>query len=112
MTGASQGIGKATAKALVRAGYFVVLVGRDQTKLDKAAAEDPDSTWALSCDVADPQAVDQMYTAIHDRWGRLDLVFNTAGVSLPATEIGDLAWGDYGSCNTIRKNEGFSCSHL
>jgi len=95
VTGASQGVGKASAEALIRAGYFVVLVARDQDKLRRLAAQHPQSSWDAHCDVTDPQAVDELYGAIKDRFGRLDVIFNNAGVSLPATEIGDLSWENW-----------------
>lgn len=95
VTGASQGIGRATALAFLAAGHHVVLAARGQAKLDQVAQAAPDRTLAYACDVSDPDQVDGLFAAIKDRYGRLDVVFNNAGISLPATEIADIAWEDW-----------------
>jgi NAD(P)-dependent dehydrogenase (short-subunit alcohol dehydrogenase family) len=95
VTGASQGIGRATALAFLAAGHHVVLAARNRDGLDRVASTAPDRTLVHPCDVADPDQVDGLFAAITHRYGRLDVVFNNAGISLPATEIADISWADW-----------------
>ena len=95
ITGASRGIGRATARAFLDAGHKVVLVARDGARLAEVAAHAPDRALPIACDVTDPAAVDALFAQIKDRFGRLDVVFNNAGISLPATEIADISWEDW-----------------
>ena len=95
VTGASQGIGRACAEAFLDAGDYVVLAARGREALEKVAARAPDRALAQACDVSDPTQVDDLFAAIAARFGRLDVVFNNAGISLPATEIADISWEDW-----------------
>ncbi|MFQ3790116.1 SDR family oxidoreductase [Halomonas sp. A29] len=92
VTGASQGIGKATAEAFLAGGARVVLAARRLDKLEALAVRYPDAALAVACDVRDPDSVDALFARISETFGRLDVVFNNAGASLPATEIGDIDW--------------------
>lgn len=92
VTGASQGIGAATAAAFAGAGWRVVLAARGAEALEAVAAGLPgDGHAAIPCDVTDPAAVDGLYARIAAA-GRLDAVFNNAGASMPATLTGDVGW--------------------
>ena len=95
ITGASQGIGRACALAFLAAGHNVVLAARGQAGLQDVATAAPDSALVHACDVTNPEQVDGLFAAIKDRFGRLDVVFNNAGISLPATEIADISWEDW-----------------
>lgn len=95
ITGASQGIGRACALAFLNAGHHVVLAARGRDALDDVARHAPDRALVQACDVTDPDQVDALFAAITDRYGRLDVVFNNAGISLPATEIADISWQDW-----------------
>lgn len=95
ITGASQGIGKASALAFLGAGYRVVLAARSADKLEAIARDWPDTALAIPCDVADPGSVDALFDAIVARFGRLDVVFNNAGAAHPTTEIGDIGFEDW-----------------
>jgi len=94
ITGASRGIGRATALAFLAAGHKVVLVARDAARLAEVASTH-DHALPIACDVTDPAAVEALFSQIKDRFGRLDVVFNNAGISLPATEIADISWEDW-----------------
>jgi len=86
VTGASSGIGKACATALLRDGWQVVFVGRRAELLgDAIAAAGADGArgLALPCDVADEAQVAAAFDQVKQRFGRLDLLFNNAGISLP-----------------------------
>ena len=95
VTGASQGIGRATAMAFLAAGHHVVLAARKRDGLEAVASHAPERSLVHPCDVADPDQVDALFAAIQARYGRLDVVFNNAGISLPATEIADISWQDW-----------------
>ena len=102
VTGAGSGIGLACAKALLADGWRVVYTGRRADALAAAIAQagDPwgdiaDRAVALPCDVGDDVAVVRMFDTIRQRFGRLDLLFNNAGVSLPVQtpdEIDAVTW--------------------
>jgi NAD(P)-dependent dehydrogenase (short-subunit alcohol dehydrogenase family) len=95
VTGASRGIGRACALAFLNAGDSVVLAARSAEGLADLAALAPERALAHACDVSEPAQVDALFDAIARRFGRLDVVFNNAGISLPATEIADIAWEDW-----------------
>ncbi len=95
ITGASQGIGKACADAFLRAGQTVVLAARNRDAMQAIAQQAPDRALVHPCDVSQSDQVDSLFKAIDERFGRLDVVFNNAGISLPATEIADISWEDW-----------------
>ncbi len=93
VTGAGSGIGKGVALALMRESYAVVLTGRRREPLEAVAQEGAGfgaTTLAVPANVADPASVDALFAAIKDRFGRLDVLFNNAGVNAPAVPIEDL----------------------
>ncbi len=95
VTGASQGIGRATAEAFLAAGARVVLAARGADKLEAVAGPHGDRARAIACDVTDPASVDALFAQIGEVFGRLDVVFNNAGTNVGATETGDLDWEDW-----------------
>jgi NAD(P)-dependent dehydrogenase (short-subunit alcohol dehydrogenase family) len=90
VTGAGSGIGRASAIALAQAGFAVVLAGRGREPLELAVAEAGPSSVAITCDVRDPASISALFTEVDDRFGRLDLLFNNAGVGTPAIPFEDL----------------------
>jgi NAD(P)-dependent dehydrogenase (short-subunit alcohol dehydrogenase family) len=83
ITGAGSGIGKATTLTLLKNGYHVVLAGRRQARLEQVVAEaGPVGAQALvvSADVSDPAAVHTLFARTKEIFGRLDVLFNNAGV--------------------------------
>ncbi len=85
VTGAGSGIGRATAMALVQAGFSVVLAGRRADALNAVAAEIGKTATAIATDVMDPKSVANLFAKTKEKFGRLDLLFNNAGSGAPGT---------------------------
>ncbi|MBF9044045.1 SDR family NAD(P)-dependent oxidoreductase [Rhodobacterales bacterium HKCCE4037] len=93
ITGASTGIGAATARAAVAEGYNVALIARSEDTLNDLVAElGEDNALAIPCDVTDVRAQTAAFEAAHARFGQIDAVFANAGVGASAkgTEQGDI----------------------
>jgi NAD(P)-dependent dehydrogenase (short-subunit alcohol dehydrogenase family) len=98
VTGAGSGIGRATAVALLKEGYSVVLAGRRPDALaDTAAQAGPDGPRALAVptDVTDPESVRTLFETTKQTFGRLDVLFNNAGMGAPAVPLEDLTIDDW-----------------
>lgn len=100
VTGAGSGIGQAVATALVRAGWHTVFTGRRQEKLDAAVAgigPAPARGLAIACDVSRAEQVEKLFERIEEEFGRLDLLFNNAGMGYKSTPIDEIpvdVWHD------------------
>ncbi len=91
VTGAGTGIGKAVALALAADGYAVVLAGRRADKLDETAREAGGAkTLAVPTNVADPASVRALFAKTKETFGRLDVLFNNAGIGAPAVPMEEL----------------------
>lgn len=84
ITGGGTGIGRATAQEFVRTGGRVAICGRRPELLEQVAAELGDACQALVCDVREPEQVAAMLDAVHERFGRVDVLVNNAGGQFPA----------------------------
>jgi NAD(P)-dependent dehydrogenase (short-subunit alcohol dehydrogenase family) len=92
ITGAGSGIGKATAEVFLADGFAVVLAGRDRARLD-AVAKSGGEAQAVECDVTKPDDVRALFAATRATFGRLDVLFNNAGVGAPlGVNLEDLAF--------------------
>jgi NAD(P)-dependent dehydrogenase (short-subunit alcohol dehydrogenase family) len=110
VTGASSGIGKACALALLNEGWQVVLVGRRAVALAAAVAEagaNAGHAHAIPTDLSKEPEVKALFEQIRTRFGRLDLVFNNAGISLPYTLPGDLSGDEWRRAVDINLNGAF-----
>ncbi len=107
VTGGSRGIGYAIAETLAGEGCNVVITGRDAKALKKSAAQIIKSTAAqqnrppqiipISCDVRDPKSVASLFAAVKQRFGRLDVLINNAGITQPVVRVEDTSlevWRD------------------
>lgn len=98
VTGAGSGIGKAVTLGLLDDGFDVVLTGRRQEKLDAVIQERPDDAGrmiAISCDVSDPESVNALFAAVEKQCGRLDLLFNNAGIGAPDIPMEELTFAQW-----------------
>ena len=93
VTGAGSGIGRATALALLREGYSVALAGRRLEPLERTVAEAGPAAGralAVAADVGDPASVRALFEKTKETFGRLDLLFNNAGLGAPPVPLEDL----------------------
>jgi NAD(P)-dependent dehydrogenase (short-subunit alcohol dehydrogenase family) len=112
VTGAGTGIGKAAALALLKDGFAVALVGRRKEMLDKTAAESGAAERALVLpgDITQPAAVKEIFSKVKTRWGRLDVLFNNAGMGAPAVPMEDLPLETWKAVVDINLNAMFYCT--
>jgi len=89
ITGAGSGIGRATAEAFLEDGYRVGLIGRRVEPL-KAAANDHENALILPCDVSKPDEVEAAFETALNAWGRLDVLFNNAGIGSFSTTVDEI----------------------
>jgi len=111
VTGAGTGIGKAAALALLRDGYRVALVGRRKELLDKAAADSAagERALVLASDITRPEVVKDIFARVKAKWGRLDVLFNNAGMGAPAVPMEDLPLETWRAVVDINLNAMFFC---
>jgi NAD(P)-dependent dehydrogenase (short-subunit alcohol dehydrogenase family) len=97
VTGAGSGLGRAVTVALTAAGHQVVAAGRTSSTLEAtvSAAPGPGAAHAVTADVTDPESVRRLFELIEDRWGRVDALFNNAGLfgaSQPVQHVSAEDW--------------------
>ena len=112
VTGAGSGIGKACALVLLADGYRVVFAGRRLERLDQAIAESgalAGDALAVATDVCDPDSVAGLFELIHKTYGRLDLLFNNAGIGAPAVPIDELPFEQWKAVVDTNLNGMFLC---
>ena len=90
VTGAGSGVGKAAALALSRDGFTVVLAGRRADRLHEVAKEAEEDTLVVPADVKEPASILALFAKTKETFGRLDLLFNNAGVSMRGMPIEDI----------------------
>ncbi|MGZ4356737.1 MAG: SDR family oxidoreductase [Gaiellaceae bacterium] len=110
VTGGGSGIGRASAVALAGAGFTVVLAGRRRESLEAAASEAGRDALAVTCDVRDPESVTALFAEIDERFGRLDLLFNNAGVGAPPVPLEDLTVEQWRSVIETNVTGAFLCT--
>ncbi len=112
ITGAGSGIGKAVALAFLNEGYRVALAGRRQDALQstiKEAGESGANAIAVPTDVSDPDAVKKLFSQARDKFGRVDVVFNNAGVNAPGVPLEELTVDQWKNVVDINLSGMFYC---
>jgi NAD(P)-dependent dehydrogenase (short-subunit alcohol dehydrogenase family) len=113
VTGAGTGIGRAVAIGLLDAGYAVVLAGRRQALLEQAVLEagaHGAHALAVPTDVGDPDAVRALFAATRDRFGRLDVLFNNAGITTRGAPLEELTVAEWKSVVDVNLTGAFLCT--
>jgi NAD(P)-dependent dehydrogenase (short-subunit alcohol dehydrogenase family) len=112
VTGASSGIGRACAQALVADGWQVAFVGRRAEALAESvqSSADPQRALAVPADVGDPASVAALFETVKTRFGRLDLLFNNAGVSSMSALLEDLPFGEWQASVAANLTGTFLCT--
>lgn len=111
VTGAGSGVGRAAAMALLKDGYRVALVGRRVAPLEETAHSSAaqDRALAITSDVSDEQSVQALFEEVVQRWGRVDLLFNNAGVNAPGVPLEDLSLAQWKNVVDINLTGMFLC---
>ncbi len=113
VTGAGSGIGRAVSLTLQRAGYSVVLAGRRANELQRTvemAAPEGGKMLAVPTDVSRPDAVRALFAATKENFGRLDVLFNNAGMGTPAIPMEDLTYEQWMAVVGVNLTGAFLCS--
>ncbi len=113
VTGAGSGIGRQVAIALCEAGYAVTLAGRREDPLKETAAlagESGSRTLVVPTDVSDPSSVIALFDKTREEFGRLDVLFNNAGVNVPGIPMEDLSIEQWKTVVDINLTGVFLCS--
>jgi NAD(P)-dependent dehydrogenase (short-subunit alcohol dehydrogenase family) len=112
VTGAGSGIGQATALALLNAGYAVVLAGRRREALEHTISQSEKGTVTLAVptDVREETSVAALFRAVQENFGRLDLLFNNAGVGAPQIPIDELSLAQWNDVVAVNLTGVFLCA--
>lgn len=115
VTGAGTGIGRSVALAFLREGYNVVLVGRRMEPLESVAKESEliaghGRALPVSTDVGHPESVAALFAKIHEVFGRIDVLFNNAGISGMGTNFEDITFETWQSVVNINLTGSFLCA--
>jgi NADP-dependent 3-hydroxy acid dehydrogenase YdfG len=114
VTGGGSGIGEATAAALAREGAKVAVVGRRPGPLEDlvgALAEEGHTAFAAAADVTDPEAVTDLVAQVRERWGRIDVLVNSAGINVPGRDLASLSVADWDAVLRVNLTGTFLVTH-
>ncbi len=112
ITGAGSGIGRSVAMALLKEGYSVTLAGRREEALQETAGYAPDRSHLLlvPSDISQPDSVKQLFAATKEKFGRLDLLFNNAGVNTADVLLEDLEYDQWRKVVDVNLTGTFLCT--
>jgi NAD(P)-dependent dehydrogenase (short-subunit alcohol dehydrogenase family) len=113
VTGAGSGVGKATAVTLLHHGYCVALAGRRREPLEQtmtAAGLSGERALVVPTDVSNPESVRALFAKTKEKFGRLDVLFNNAGVNAPGIPLEDLTYEQWKSVVDINLTGPFLCT--
>ena len=110
ITGGGSGIGRASALALAEEGYAVVLAGRRAEVLQETASEAAGEALAVPTDVSDPASIRDLFARARETFGRLDLLFNNAGIGAPAVPLEELSYEQWTAVVDVNLTGAFVCT--
>ena len=110
VTGGGSGIGRASALALDAAGYAVALAGRRQAEIEKTASMGSRRMIVIPADVSQPESVNALFASVKLEFGRLDVLFNNAGLNAPGIPIEDLTFEKWKSIVDVNLTGAFLCA--
>lgn len=114
VTGGGTGVGRAIARELAKAGYVVVITGRRTDVLETAARELGEETsaavHAISADIGNPDAVKALFDQIGQRFGRLDVLVNNAGLSAPGVPLEEITFEQWSNVVAANLTGAFLCT--
>ena len=111
VTGAGTGVGRAASLALMNAGFIVVLAGRRLEKLEETAKLGPAGKGlAVSSDMTDPGSIAALFAKVLDTYGRLDVLFNNAGMGAPPVPFEDLGLAQWQAVVNTNLTAPFLCT--
>jgi len=112
VTGGGSGIGKASALALIKSGYSVIISGRREGPLASTVKECEESSkiFSVTCDVGNPDSVKKLFEFTRNKFGRLDVLFNNAGGGAPKKLFEDLSFNDWQNVVDANLTGTFLCS--
>ena len=113
ITGAGSGVGRACALAMLREGYSVVLAGRRREPLEKTRADagaGGERALVAPADVGDPVSVEALFAKTKEAFGRLDFLFNNAGVNAPGVPLEDLTFEQWRDVVDVNLTGVFLCT--
>lgn len=110
VTGAGRGVGRVTAITLARNGWTVVMSGRNKAAIDAVAKEAGGESVGIVCDVSNPESVKSLFAEIKSKFGRLDLLFNNAGVVAPGVPLEDVKIEDWQNVVDVNISGVFYCT--
>lgn len=109
ITGANRGIGAACAHLFLKKKYHVALLGRNIEELTKISS-DKSNAIAIACDVTKDSQITQAFEKVVKKWGRLDLLFNNAGISLPEKRIEKMSTTQWRKLLDVNLTGSFVCA--
>jgi NAD(P)-dependent dehydrogenase (short-subunit alcohol dehydrogenase family) len=110
VTGGGTGIGKAVALALGHAGYAVVVAGRRIGPIEAVAREIGGGAIAVAADVGNPQSVAALFARTKQAFGRLDLLFNNAGMGAPSVPLDEITFEQWQAVVAVNLTGTFLCT--
>jgi NAD(P)-dependent dehydrogenase (short-subunit alcohol dehydrogenase family) len=110
VTGAGRGVGRITAITLAKQGWVVVVAGRDKVAIDAVAKEAGGESVGIVCDVSDPESVKSLFAQVKRSFGRVDLLFNNAGVVIPGVPLEDVKVEDWQKVVDVNISGVFYCT--
>ena len=109
VTGAGSGIGREVVRQMLSEGYGVALAGRRESQLQDTSDGHP-GALVVPCDVTRPDDVERLFAAVIERWGRVDVLFNNAGVFGPAAAVDEISLAEWEAVLAVNLTGSMLCA--